>query len=63
LITNLEKSLALAMNARPTAQSASRETEARQIIEPDGVDLLAKFNTASPETKDEPWPEIRNLPV
>lgn len=63
LINNLEKSLALVQASNPsyrpapqspTQPSGEAASQARAIdAEPEGLDLL----------KDEPWPEIRNLPV
>ncbi len=70
LITNLEKSLALAQVQNPQARhqqhpaaQATRTDSPNQWqyavngraldAEPEGIDLL----------KDEPWPEIRNMPV
>jgi hypothetical protein len=59
LITNLEKTLALAQVPQPQAQTSRHAESPNQWqmraldAEPEGIDLL----------KDEPWPEIKNLPV
>ncbi len=61
LINNLEKSLALVQASQPSYRSIPPTTASALVpsmgseldAEPEGVDLL----------KDDPWPEIRNLPV
>jgi hypothetical protein len=66
LITNLEKSLALlaSANARPTLRERIQShSDSVSAPEPEGTDLLAEYDSPSSAPKDEPWPEIRNLPV
>ncbi|MES2855721.1 MAG: hypothetical protein V4692_07655 [Bdellovibrionota bacterium] len=67
LITNLDKSLALAAGAtkRPSLRERiqAQTSEPQLQLEPEGIDLLEKFETRARDTKDEPWPVIRNLPV
>jgi hypothetical protein len=61
LINNLEKSLALIQASQPSYRSVpaaaasafAPATGSELDAEPEGLDLL----------KDDPWPEIRNLPV
>jgi hypothetical protein len=65
LLNDLEKSLAQAptRNGATSIEIKEPHSGALAYPEPEGVDLLAKYDSSPSELKDDPWPEIRNLPV